>query len=84
MSVHPEVHRRPDQDDPLAITPERLHQYYRTVQSEAPAEAEIDAAMARRRERGRANRNGNRSSTNLRWVVAGVCLLVLAGAWLLV
>jgi len=81
MSVQPETHRHPDQDDPLAITPERLHQYYRTVQSEAPAEAEIDAAMARRRERGRANRN--RPSRWMRWVLAGVLLLVLAGAWLL-
>ena len=81
MTVHPEIHRRSDPDDPLAITPERLHQYYRTVQSEAPAEAEIDAAMARRRQRGRANRNGK--SGNLRWVVLIVLLLVLAGAWLL-
>jgi hypothetical protein len=74
--------RHVEPEDPLAITPERLHQYYRTVQSEAPAEAEIDAAMARRRERGRANRN--RRSTTKRWMVAGALLMALAGFWILI
>jgi hypothetical protein len=82
MSVHPEITRRSEEDDLLAITPERLHQYYRTVQSEEPAEAEIDAAMARRRERGRANRN--RQGGTARWVAVGAFFLMLVGVWLLV
>ncbi|MBA4266494.1 MAG: hypothetical protein C0453_15565 [Comamonadaceae bacterium] len=81
MTAHPEISPRSDPDDPLAITPERLHQYYRTVQSETPAEAEIDAAMARRRERGRANRS--RQSGIIRWVAVGALLLVLGGIYLI-
>lgn len=80
MSGHNEIARPSEQDDPLAITPERLHQYYRTVQSEAPAEEQIDAAMSRRRARGRANRH--RRSATMRWVaLAGFLSLLLLGYW---
>lgn len=84
MSALPEIHRRIDEDDPLAITPERLHQYYRTMQSEEPAEAEIDEAMARRRQRSRANRDRNRQDGTVRWVVGVVFVVVLVGVWLVV
>ncbi len=82
LSGHTDITRPSDQDDPLAITPERLHQYYRTVQSEEPAEEEIDAAMSRRRARGRANRH--RRSGSMRWVaLAAFVLLLLLGYWLM-
>jgi len=82
MSAHNEIARPSEQDDPLAITPERLHQYYRTVQSEEPAEEEIDAAMARRRARGRVNRR--RHGGSLRWVViAAFVSMLLLGIWLM-